>query len=162
MAIHTFIRVQKIPTGLQTLWDYISSPQNLKTITPEYLGFKIKSDIPEKMYAGQIILYTVRPLFQIPLSWCTEITHVSELEYFVDEQRQGPYKMWHHQHHLKEIENGVEMTDIVHYQAPFGLLGELFTPILVAPKLNEIFDYRFKKMIELFGEYTEKESSEVW
>ena len=153
MAIHTLTRVQNIPTDLQTLWDYISSPKNLKTITPDYMGFQIKSDLPDKMYAGQMILYTVRPLFQIPLGWCTEITHVKELEYFVDEQRQGPYKIWHHQHHVKEIENGVEMMDIVHYQVPLGFLGEIFTPILVKPKLHEIFDYRFKKMVELFGAY---------
>lgn len=153
MAIHTLTRVQNIPTDLQTLWDYISSPKNLKTITPDYMGFQIKSDLPDKMYAGQMILYTVRPLFQIPLGWCTEITHVKELEYFVDEQRQGPYKIWHHQHHVKEIENGVEMTDIVHYQVPLGFLGEIFTTILVKPKLHEIFDYRFKKMVELFGAY---------
>ena len=154
MSIHTLERVQKIPTDLHTLWDYISSPKNLKNITPEYLGFQIKTKLPEKMYAGQMILYTVRPLLNIPLSWCTEITQVKELEYFVDEQRQGPYKIWHHQHHLKEIENGVEMTDLVHYQAPYGFLGELMTPLIVKPKLEEIFDFRFKKMIEIFGEYT--------
>jgi ligand-binding SRPBCC domain-containing protein len=86
-----------------------------------------------------------------PLSWCTEITHVREKEYFVDEQRQGPYSLWHHQHHIREVAKGVEMIDIIHYKAPLGFLGELFTPLLVTPKLNEIFNYRFAKIEEIFG-----------
>lgn len=153
MAIHKLQRIQKLPTDLRTIWDFISSPKNLKTITPDYMGFEIKTELPDKMYAGQMIQYIVKPLLGIPLSWCTEITHVEDMKYFVDEQRQGPYKLWHHQHHLKEIKNGVEMLDIVHYQAPLGFLGELVTPLIVTPKLEQIFEYRFEKMIELFGEY---------
>lgn len=153
MAIHKFECVQKIPTDINTLWDFISSPKNLKIITPDYLGFEIRTELPDKMYAGQIIQYIVKPLLGIPMHWCTEITHVKENHYFVDEQRQGPYKIWHHQHHLKQIENGVEMLDIVHYQAPLGFLGEWVTPFLVKPKLEQIFQYRFQKMIELYGEY---------
>lgn len=155
MAIHRLERRQKLPADLKTIWDFISSPKNLKTITPDYMGFEIKTDLPDKMYAGQMIQYIVKPLLGIPLSWCTEITHVQDMKYFVDEQRQGPYKLWHHQHHLKEIKNGVEMLDIVHYQAPLGFLGESVTPIIITPKLEQIFEYRFKKMIELFGEYKE-------
>jgi ligand-binding SRPBCC domain-containing protein len=103
------------------------------------------------MYAGQIITYKVRPLLGIPLNWCTEITHVKEHEYFVDEQRQGPYQLWHHQHHIREVKGGVEMTDIVHYQVPLGFIGELFVPLIVTPKLKDIFQYRFGKMEQLFG-----------
>jgi ligand-binding SRPBCC domain-containing protein len=155
MAIHSLQKTQKINLSISEVWDFISSPRNLKEITPDYMGFKIITDLPEKMYAGQIIQYKVTPLLNIPMSWCTEITHVKEHEYFVDEQRQGPYNFWHHQHHIKPIKNGVEMLDIVHYQAPFGIIGELVTPLIVTKKLEEIFEYRFNKLIQLFGEYKE-------
>lgn len=152
MAIHTLQRTQKLKTDIHTLWDFISSPKNLKEITPSEMSFELLSDLPEKMYAGQIIQYKVKPLFGISLNWCTEITYVKELDYFVDEQRKGPYKLWHHQHHLKEIEGGVEMIDIVHYEAPFSFLGDIATPFIVEPKLKEIFDFRFEKLKALFGE----------
>ena len=155
MSIQKLERIQRLPTSLSTIWDFISSPSNLKTITPEYMSFEILGNPPEKMYAGQMIQYIVKPLFQIPLHWCTEITHVKEHCYFVDEQRQGPYSLWHHQHHIKEIDNGVEMLDIVHYKAPLGFLGSLATPFIVTPKLNEIFDFRFQKLTEIFGQYKE-------
>jgi ligand-binding SRPBCC domain-containing protein len=155
MAIHCLQKTQKLNLSISEVWDFISSPKNLKEITPDYMGFEILTDLPEKMYAGQIIQYKVTPLLNIPMSWCTEITHVKEHEYFVDEQRQGPYQFWHHQHHIKPIKNGVEMLDIVHYQAPFGIIGELVTPLIVTKKLEEIFEYRFNKLIQLFGEYKE-------
>lgn len=146
-------RVQKIPISLQEAWDFFSSPKNLATITPDELGFVIKSELPEKMYPGMFIEYTVKPLFGIPMTWVTEITHVEYLKYFVDEQRVGPYSIWHHQHFFKEIPGGVEATDIVNYQLPFAPFGNIVHPILVKGKLNQIFDYRWNKMIELFGEY---------
>ena len=155
MTIHCLQKTQKLNLSISEVWDFISSPKNLKEITPDYMGFEILTDLPEKMYAGQIIQYKVTPLLNIPMSWCTEITHVKEHEYFVDEQRQGPYQFWHHQHHIKPIKNGVEMLDIVHYQAPFGIIGELVTPLIVTKKLEEIFEYRFNKLIQLFGEYKE-------
>jgi ligand-binding SRPBCC domain-containing protein len=155
MVIHCLQKTQKLNLSISEVWDFISSPKNLKEITPDYMGFEILTDLPEKMYAGQIIQYKVTPLLNIPMSWCTEITHVKEHEYFVDEQRQGPYQFWHHQHHIKPIKNGVEMLDIVHYQAPFGIIGELVTPLIVTKKLEEIFEYRFNKLIQLFGEYKE-------
>jgi hypothetical protein len=155
MAIHCLQKTQNLNLSISEVWDFISSPKNLKEITPDYMGFEILTDLPEKMYAGQIIQYKVTPLLNIPMSWCTEITHVKEHEYFVDEQRQGPYQFWHHQHHIKPIKNGVEMLDIVHYQAPFGIIGELVTPLIVTKKLEEIFEYRFNKLIQLFGEYKE-------
>ena len=105
----------------------------------------------EKMYPGQIIEYKVKPLLGIPLYWMTEITHVKEGSYFIDEQRFGPYALWHHQHHFQRIEGGVEMTDIVHYKIPLGLLGRLANTLFVARQLRQIFDYRFKKVEELFG-----------
>jgi ligand-binding SRPBCC domain-containing protein len=153
MAIHSLEKIQTIPASLEKVWDFISSPKNLREITPDYMGFEITStQLSDKMYAGQIITYKVRPLLGIPLNWCTEITHVKEHEYFVDEQRQGPYQLWHHQHHIREVKGGVEMTDIVHYQVPLGFIGELFVPLIVTPKLKDIFQYRFEKMEQLFGE----------
>lgn len=115
------------------------------------MGFDITSETEEKMYAGQIITYTVRPLFNIPMTWVTEITHVKDKEFFVDEQRFGPYALWHHKHFFKEIEKGVEMTDRVDYALPLGILGQIAHPIIVKNKLKEIFDFRYKKVEELFG-----------
>ena len=143
---------QIIPTDLETCWDFFSSPKNLKIITPDYMGFETLVEIPEKMYAGLMIEYEVKPLMGIPMKWITEITHVDELKFFVDEQRKGPYKIWHHEHHFKHVENGIEMTDIVSYEVPFGILGKLAHPLIVKSKLNQIFDYRFKKVVEIFGE----------
>jgi ligand-binding SRPBCC domain-containing protein len=147
---HTF---QNLPITCDQAWGFLSDPNNLKTITPDYMGFEILSGAEKKMYAGQIIQYIVTPVMGIPTKWVTEITHVKEGEYFVDEQRFGPYALWHHKHFIRPIENGVEMEDIIDYKIPFGTLGRLAHPIIVKPKLNEIFDYRKKKIIELFGEY---------
>ena len=142
---------QIIPTDLETCWDFFSSPKNLKTITPDYMGFKVLVEIPEKMYAGLMIEYEVKPLLGIPMKWITEITHVDHLKFFVDEQRKGPYKIWHHEHHFKQVENGIEMTDIVTYELPCGILGKIANPLIVENKIKQIFDYRFKKVEEIFG-----------
>jgi ligand-binding SRPBCC domain-containing protein len=156
MKVYTLHTKQNLPISLSEAWDFLSDPKNLKTITPEYMGFDILSGADRKMYPGQIIQYIVTPVLSIPTKWVTEITHVVDQQYFVDEQRFGPYSLWHHKHFLKEIPGGVEMEDIVDYKVPFGILGQLVHPIIVAPKLKEIFDYRQKKLIELFGPYTGK------
>ena len=149
--MHQFIRKQFVKTDLQTCWDFFSSPANLKRITPSYMGFDVKTEVPTKMYEGLIIAYTVKPLLGIPVEWVTEITHVKDKSFFVDEQRKGPYTMWHHEHHFKAVEGGVEMTDIVSYIIPLGFLGKLVEPFLVKPKLEEIFAYRFKIVEEVFA-----------
>ncbi len=153
MKIYTLHTKQNLPISMEKAWDFLSNPGNLKTITPEYMSFDILSGADRKMYPGQIIQYIVTPILGIKTKWVTEITHVVESNYFVDEQRFGPYALWHHKHFLKEIPNGVEMEDIVDYKVPFGILGQLVHPFLVKPKLKEIFEYRQKKIIELFGEY---------
>ena len=153
MKIYTLHTKQNLPISLDEAWDFLSSPKNLKTITPTYMGFNILSGAEKQMFPGQIIQYIVTPVLGIPTKWVTEITHVRDKEYFVDEQRFGPYALWHHKHFLKEIPGGVEMEDIVDYKLPMGILGQMVHPILVKPKLKEIFDYRQKKLIELFGEY---------
>src|SRR6476620_5060191 len=124
--------VQKIPVSLDRAWSFFSNPANLQAITPSDLGFRIISKYHgDKMYPGQIIEYKVSPLLGIPMYWMTEITHVEPGKYFVDEQRFGPYALWHHQHHFKEIDGGVEMTDIVNYRIPLGFLGRIANSILV-------------------------------
>ena len=152
MKIYTFQRKQKLPISVEKAWEFLSNPKNLKTITPEYMSFDILSGAEKPMFAGQIIQYIVTPILGIKTKWVTEITHVKENEYFVDEQRFGPYALWHHKHFIKEIEGGVEMEDIIDYKVPMGILGQMVHPILVKPKLEEIFAHRQKKLIELFGE----------
>jgi len=142
-----------LPISVDEAWDFLSSPKNLKTITPDYMSFDIISGADKPMFAGQIIQYIVTPVLGIKTNWVTEITHVVDKNYFVDEQRFGPYALWHHKHFIKPIEGGVEMEDIIDYKVPFGILGQLVHPILVKPKLVEIFNYRTKKLEELFGVY---------
>jgi ligand-binding SRPBCC domain-containing protein len=143
---------QDIPTTKEKIWEFISSPLNLKDITPPYMGFEVTSaEMSEKMYPGMMITYKVRPLLNIPINWCTEITHVDELNFFVDEQREGPYTIWHHQHHIKEITGGVKMIDIIHYKVPFGFLGKIANMLFVKKQLQDIFDYRFERIDSLFG-----------
>ena len=153
MKIYRFVRNQKIPIDKNEAWKFLSDPNNLKTITPDYMGFDIIEKENTKMYSGQIIKYIVTPIFGIKMNWVTEITHVKDFEYFVDEQRFGPYKFWHHKHLIKEIKGGVEMIDILDYALPFGFAGRFFHPIIIKPKLNEIFNYRRNKLIEIFGNF---------
>lgn len=129
---------------------FFSSPDNLAKITPKYMGFDVKTSVPKQMYEGLIIAYTVKPVLGIPVEWVTEITHIKDKAFFVDEQRKGPYTLWHHEHHFRELDGGVEMTDIVSYIIPFGMIGRIIHPFLVKPKLKEIFEYRFKAVDELF------------
>ena len=153
MKIYRFVRNQKIPIDKNEAWKFLSDPNNQKTITPDYMGFDIIEKENTKMYSGQIIKYIVTPIFGIKMNWVTEITHVKDYEYFVDEQRFGPYKFWHHKHLIKEIKDGVEMIDILDYALPFGFAGRFFHPIIIKPKLNEIFNYRRNKLIEIFGNF---------
>lgn len=153
MKIYRLHTHQNLPISVDEAWDFLSDPKNLKTITPDYMGFHILSGADRKMHAGQIIQYIVTPIAGIPTKWVTEITHVQDREFFVDEQRFGPYSLWHHKHFIKEIPGGVAMEDIVDYKLPLGILGQLAHPIVVKPKLKEIFDYRYQKLIELFGPY---------
>ena len=153
MKIYRFTKSQLLPITIDIAWDFLSDSKNLKKITPDYMGFNIIEKEDTKMYAGQIIQYIVTPILGIPTKWVTEITHVKDKSYFVDEQRFGPYSLWHHKHFIKEVDGGVEMLDIIDYKIPLGLIGRIANPILVKPKLNEIFDYRKQKLIDLFGEF---------
>jgi ligand-binding SRPBCC domain-containing protein len=150
--VYSLHRKQVLPITLEAAWDFFSSPDNLQAITPENMRFVVTSTLQGKrMYPGQLIEYKVSPVLGIPLYWMTEITHVKDKEYFVDEQRFGPYSLWHHQHHFKAVEGGVEMTDIVHYKIPFWFLGDIAHAVFVKKKLEDIFTFRYNKVVELFG-----------
>ncbi len=152
MPYTQIIKEQLIKTNINTLWDFISSPKNLQEITPKSMNFHITSNNKDqKMYAGMIISYKVTPLLRLPIKWLTEITHVKEREFFVDEQRVGPYKMWHHEHIFKITKKGILMKDIVTYIPPFGLLGRLANYLFIKRRINEIFDYREKKINKIFN-----------
>jgi ligand-binding SRPBCC domain-containing protein len=150
--MHLLKTVQKIPVDIKTAWKFFSSPDNLKLITPPQMGFNITSQHREdQMYPGMIITYIVKPFPLIPVNWVTEITHVSEPYYFVDEQRFGPYAFWHHQHKFREAEGGTEITDIIHYKLPFWYMGKIVKSLIVKRQLQKIFEYRSQKMKEIFG-----------
>jgi len=152
--VYSFTAIQNIPVSLDTAWDFFSTPNNLQKITPPSLAFTVTSKQDgQTAYAGQIIEYKVSPIAGIPLYWMTEITHVKEKAYFVDEQRFGPYTLWHHQHHFTVIEGGVVMKDIVHYKIPFWLLGDIANSLFVKRQLQTIFDYRFTAVEKEFGEW---------
>ena len=148
--VYGFQTVQIIPSTLEIVWDFFSSPLNLIKITPPWMDFRVISSSQEKVYAGQIIEYKVKGLPGIPMYWMTEITQMKEKIYFVDEQRYGPYAMWHHQHHFKEIPGGVEMTDIIHYKIPYWIFGDIANAVYVRKQIKGIFDYRTMKVDQLF------------
>ena len=142
---------QLVPTSMNDAWGFFSNPGNLSKITPPEMGFKILNLSGKSIYPGMIISYRVKPLLGIALTWVTEITHVKEGEYFVDEQRIGPYRLWHHQHHFKKTEEGIEMFDRVDYALPAGWLGSILHSLFVKKKLEGIFQFRKLKVEEIFG-----------
>lgn len=149
--LHVLTYDQLLKTDRETAWKFISDPKNLGKITPSYMNFKILNQPGEEMYPGQIIEYRVSPVLGIPLPWVTEITHVKDLHYFVDEQRFGPYRFWHHQHHLMEAENGILMRDIVHYSVPLGILGKLVNALVIRKQLRGIFAHRHAVLEKLYN-----------
>lgn len=152
--IYVLKRVQQLPVPVEEAWDFFSQPHNLVELTPPSLNLKFTNELfGEAMYPGQIITYNVKPLLSIPLFWMTEITHVSKPHFFIDEQRRGPYALWHHEHHFKPVAGGVEMTDLLYYALPFGIAGRLAHALFVEKKLQQIFEYRFKKTEMYFGKF---------
>jgi ligand-binding SRPBCC domain-containing protein len=152
MAFYQLVKEQLIPASMTEVWEFISSPENLRKITPEYMGFDITSKyLPNKMYPGMIISYRVKPLLGIPMTWVTEITQVVEKRYFVDEQRIGPYSFWHHQHIVEDTDKGVLMTDIVSYKPPMAFLGSMANKLFIRHQLERIFAYRENVLKKKFG-----------
>lgn len=149
--------VQRLPITVEEAWAFFSTPLNLDAITPRDMSFVLTSgNGDEKIHAGQILTYRIAPIARIPLRWMTEITHVVHHEYFVDEQREGPYKMWHHKHAFKAIEGGVEMTDELWYIPPFGFIGRIAQWLFVGKKVKSIFDYRYRILEERFGKFPQQ------
>jgi ligand-binding SRPBCC domain-containing protein len=150
MPLERLERRQTIPTTMEEAWRFFGQPENLALITPDWLGFRVTSPPQGPMYAGMIITYTVTPLLGVRLPWVTEITHCREPHFFVDEQRLGPYRFWHHQHHFRQVEGGAEVRDLVHYQLPFGPPGRVASA-LVRRRLAAVFDHRRLAVDRQFG-----------
>jgi ligand-binding SRPBCC domain-containing protein len=140
---------QFLPIGLDEAWQFFATPKNLNEVTPNDMVFEITSELPDTMYAGLLINYRLKPMLNIPINWCTEITHIKEREYFVDEQRKGPYYIWHHEHHFKAVNGGVLMTDILHYDIGMSIFGSIAGKLFVHKKVKGIFEYRYK-MLETY------------
>jgi ligand-binding SRPBCC domain-containing protein len=141
---------QELPVSCEEAWRFFSTPSNLNEITPPELHFRIHSLVPDTVYPGLMIVYTLRPMINIPVTWVTEITHVSEGRYFVDEQRKGPYRIWHHEHHFEATPHGVRMTDILTYDVGKWLPGRIASWLFVDKKVKEIFEYRRQRLNQLF------------
>ncbi|OCB78113.1 SRPBCC family protein [Flavobacterium crassostreae] len=151
MKLYKKESVQYVSASLDECWAFFSSPKNLQKLTPNSMGFKITDYDGKSMYQGQIIQYKISPLAGLKLSWTTEITTVRDNHYFIDEQRFGPYTFWHHKHFFEATDQGVKMTDIVHYALPFGILGRILNTLIVKRKLTQIFAHREKMVDQLFN-----------
>jgi ligand-binding SRPBCC domain-containing protein len=151
MKIYKIETVQHLNTTIEECWNFFSSPRNLERITPDTMGFEIQDYDNKQMYPGQVITYTLKPLLGIKISWMTIITTSKTNEYFVDEQRFGPYALWHHKHFFEATDTGVKMTYVVHYALPLGFLGSIMNTLMVKEKIKTIFAYRYNKIEELFN-----------
>ena len=151
MSVHRFETTHLLPIPRAEAWEFFSSPKNLSRITPPEMDFTITSPVPKEAYAGLIITYRVRPLFGVPVQWVTEITSVVDGVRFVDEQRVGPYAMWHHEHHFRDVPGGTEMRDIIDYAVPGGPLGDVVNHFVVARRVGEIFVHRRLLLDSQFG-----------
>ncbi len=160
MRLERLHYVLRLPVGLSVAWDFFSDPRNLGRMTPPSLAIEITSGPPPRMVPGMIITYTIRPLLGIPVRWVTEITHVREPHLFVDEQRFGPYRFWHHQHHFREVDGGIEIADLVHYSLPFGVIGRVLGGSYVRRQLAGVFSFRRTFLEETFGTMPETGSGE--
>ncbi|MDD4971222.1 MAG: SRPBCC family protein [Paludibacter sp.] len=150
--MHKLKQEQFLPITLDEAWHFFATPRNLNEVTPDNMVFEIISQLPDTMYEGLLILYRLKPMLNIPIEWCTEITHIKEKEYFVDEQRKGPYKIWHHEHHFREVKGGVMMTDLLQYDIGKWFIGWLAGEIFVHNKVKAIFEYRIKALDIMFNQ----------
>lgn len=153
---------QFLPISINEAWEFFSSPRNLNRVTPKELFFEITSEVPDKMYEGLIISYKIKPMLNTKVNWHTEITHIKHLKYFIDEQRKGPYKIWHHEHHFKEVEGGIIMTDLLYYDIGKSIFGWIAGKLFVNKKVKEIFDYRYQSLKNYFEKKDEKTLLKEW
>lgn len=151
MHVYRLQQTQMLPISQDTAWDFLCRPEHLEELTPPGVGLTVTSDLPDRIYPGLIITYRLNLYSMFSFNWVTEITQAERLSYFVDEQRSGPYRFWHHEHRLRPVEGGVEMSDVVHYALPFGLLGRMVHAAIVRNQLNTIFDYRREVLSARFG-----------
>lgn len=161
MKVYRLEREQVLGISVSEAWAFFSDPRNLREITPPSLGLTLTSDPPDRMHPGMVITYRLHPLFGVQLGWVTEISHVEEPTMFVDEQRFGPYRFWHHLHRFEAVDGGVRVTDTVHYGLPFGVVGRLAHRPLVRRKLDQIFDYRARVLASRFGGPGHRENEDV-
>ncbi|MBX7110975.1 MAG: SRPBCC family protein [Dehalococcoidia bacterium] len=150
MTLQRFQATQLISAPLDEAWAFFSDPRNLSAITPPDMGFEITSEVPDHIYPGLFVTYRVRPLLGVPVEWVTEITQVDEGSRFIDEQRMGPYRLWHHEHTFRPAGDMTEMRDVVYYALPFGRLGALALPV-VRSRIERIFEYRADVLDERFN-----------
>ncbi len=151
MHVYRLQRTQNLPVSLETAWDFLCRPEHLRNLTPPSIGLTVTSDLPDCVYPGLIITYRLALYKTFYFNWVTEITQAEPLRYFIDEQRSGPYRFWHHEHRLRSAKHGVEMVDLIHYALPFGLLGRMVHAAIVKNQLNAIFDYRREVLSDKFG-----------
>ena len=152
--IYRFRKTQKLPIDAETAWDFISKPENLVRLTPARMNMNLVAGVDKPLYSGQMITMKVSPIPGYRSTWVSEITNVEAGRYFIDEQRSGPYSMWHHQHFVNKGDGYTEIEDIIHYKVPYGWLGRLLHPIFIKPQLEKIFAFRRKKLEEIFGKNT--------
>ena len=154
MKLYTLKRSQRLPITIEEAWEFFSDPGNLSEITPPKLQLRVTSDLPDRTHQGMVISYRLQPFRAIRVGWMTEITHVDAPRSFVDEQRFGPYRFWHHLHQFETVDGGVEVRDIVNYGLPFGWIGRLARGLLVRRSLEQIFDFRAAVLRARFGSIT--------
>ncbi|RXK88361.1 cyclase [Chlorobaculum sp. 24CR] len=154
MNLHTKTWVQRLPVPIDVAWDFFSQPDNLARITPPEMFLRVDGGSTGKPISeGMQLSYTLYPFMMIPVRWTTEIMRVSRPDFFEDRQLEGPYELWHHTHRFREIEGGTEMTDIVEYALPFDMLGEVVEALIVGRRLDEVFEYRRRKVAEILGAF---------
>lgn len=150
MKTYKLVGEIELPIPLEDAWNFFSNPNNLGKIMPSDMAFKVAEGATLPLYEGQIIQYSVTPLPAFKTTWISEINHINKPHFFVDTQLEGPYKLWHHKHFLEATPTGTKITDVVHYQVPFGIIGRLLHPIIIKPKLDKIFEYRTQQIKDLF------------
>ena len=150
MKLHKLKFNTTINANISDVWAFFINPNNLEVLTPNNMQFKITCDADNTMYAGKIISYVITPLANIPMTWVTEITQCKELDYFIDEQRFGPYKFWHHVHQFIEDDGKTKMTDELTYSFYGGAIGDLIQNKIITKKIEGIFNYRSIKINEYF------------
>jgi len=149
MSKYTLERKQTIPSDLNSTYAFFEDPRNLKEITPPWLSFRVVSASDETMRQGTRIRYKIR-WFGLSMKWESLIAEYEKNESFADEMLRGPYKSWYHVHRFRAVPGGVEMSDRVDYELPFGPLGRLAHWLMVRRQLKAIFDFREKRIREIF------------